>query len=233
MCPKLFVALSCLLFSTLDTQAGERILKYEKLLGFQNVTITKVTPSEIRIIHKGGITSIQFEDLPQPVRDNLGLTQNAADKYRVQLAMKQRKRALQLKQEKFLKSKRVAMTGTVSQVLENGVLLTDVVISDGSKIKKKIPYRVKVGGPTALNPDRKPKTVTRYRIEWIPARRRLNHEKIFVECSTSGFVDGSTFGEAVYSFSTFTYHNVLGAPKTVPAFTTDPKAVLKKHGLLE
>ncbi len=61
--------------------------------------------------------------------------------------------------------------------------------------------------------------------------RQIETWPIFVECDTSGLVDGAEFTEAVYANGTYAYGNVQGARKTIPAYTTDSQKVLDRAGL--
>lgn len=219
-------ALSVLLLSV---HADEKILKYEKLLEYEGVSITRITPSSIRIIHSGGATTIPFDKLPQSVRENLGLTEEAAKKHRDKLMVGKKAADLKSRKRRVIEKYKLSMTGRVSQVLTKGLLLNDVRYTDGSKVERKIRYKVKVGGPTALYPNRKTRYEYRYKSEWVLKVKTSG--VVFVECETSGFVDDSTFGSAVFSNGTFTYETVLGAAKTIRAYTTDPSAILKRNGL--
>jgi len=101
---------------------------------YQGVRITKVTPSEISIIHESGVARIPLKDLPEDLKTKFGYdptkaeahaaavaqadAQNAAAAAKAELAARQR--ALEQKQLKEAKEE----TFKVSQVIKNpkGVL---------------------------------------------------------------------------------------------------------------
>jgi hypothetical protein len=184
-------------------------------------------------MHESGVAKIQIEELPEEIRTQLGLTDAAAEEHREMLqARREAAQDLALKQ-RALASKRLIFTGTVFQVTDGGLLLRDVAYTDGTKEEKRVPYKVKTGGPTGLNPNARTTYDTRYKSEWVLKVRAFADWPIFVGCDTSGYVDGSTFSSVVYKHGTFSYTNVQGATKTIPSYTTDPKAVLDRAGLTE
>ncbi|MEX1049310.1 MAG: hypothetical protein WED15_07265 [Akkermansiaceae bacterium] len=216
-----------------SVHAEEDKMKFETLLDYKNVTVTKVEPDGIRIVHESGVAKIQIEKLPEEIRTQLGLSDDAAKEHREML---QEKREVALdfaKKQQALASKRLIFTGNVFQVTDGGLLLRNVAYTDGTKEEKKVPYKVKIGGPTGLNPNARTTYETRYNSEWVLKVRAFADWPIFVGCDTSGYVDGSTFSSVVYQHGTFSYTNVQGATKTIPSYTTNPKAVLERAGLTE
>jgi hypothetical protein len=159
----------------------------------------------------------------------LGLTEAAAKEHRDKVKASQKAAAIKTKKQKVIEKNKLAMTGRVSQVLTNGLLLNEVRYTDGSKVERKVRYKVRVGGPTALYPNRKVRYETRYKSEWV--LKVMTSGAVFMKCDTDGFVDNSNFGGAVFRDGTFSYETVLGAVKTVPSYTTDPSAILERNGL--
>ncbi len=206
-------------------------MKLDTLLDYKQVTITKVEPDGIRIIHESGAARIPYERIPDDLRTKLGMNQEVADAHRDMVKEQQQKVAEHNQKQQVLQKSRLFFAGTVFQVTEGGVLLKGVSFSDGTKEEKKIPYQVRTGGPSALHPDARVKTETRYKTEWVLKVRAFENWPIFVECNTAGYADGDEFSSAVYTNGTYAYTNVQGARKTIPAYTTDPSKVLKRVGL--
>ncbi len=217
-----------LLISNLDAEDTPK--KLDSLLEYKNVTITKIDPDGIRILHESGAATIPYEKLPEDLRTKLGMTKDDADAHRAHLHDQEQKIAEHNQMNQAVQNARLIFAGIVFQVTEAGVLLKDVSYTDGTKEEKKIPYTVRTGGPSALNPKARVTTETRYKTEWVLKVRQFQNWPIYVECDTSGYVDGSMFSGAVYTNGTYAYTNVQGARKTIPAYTTDPKKVLKRAG---
>lgn len=232
---KYILTLLSLLILTICSNAQEKKLKYEKLLKYEGVTITKITPTKISIIHKAGVTSIPIEDLPKEIRENLGMTSEKAEEQRDLMAKKKAKAMEQAKIERVLQKNRLIFSATVFQVTTGGVLLRDVSYSDGTYEKKTIrtPHKVRSGsGPTGLHPNRRYKYTTKYKtsVKSVLKVRTMDSWPIFVECDNTGYVDGADFTSTVYTDGTFAYNNTQGARKTIPAYTTDALKVLKRNG---
>lgn len=213
------------------SHAQEKILSYEKLLNYEEVVISKVTPSKILIVHKKGAASIAIEDLPESVRGNLGMTPEKAKKHRKLLVERRKKMALRANIKRTLARNRLYFTGSVFQVTEGGVLLNEVCFSNGTKEKIKIFYQVKTGGPTSLSPNRSYRYTTKSKTKWVLKVREMNYWPIFVRCDTTGYVDGSRFSDTVYADGTFSYTSTHDAKKTIPAYTTNTTEVLKRAKL--
>lgn len=223
------------------SHGAEKIVKYDKLLEYEEVTVTSVKPSYIRIMHKNGMTSIPIEKLSKDVRENLGLTLDSADTYRKKISNRlneQRKMAIRkAKIEKVFAKYQYSASGTILQVVNGGLLVRDVYLKKTipiiTKEEKKIPYKVQTGGPTKLSP-RRPRTIyTRYRYEWVEVKDygAFTIPLLFIRCETSKYVVDDKFTEEVYEDDTFSYTTILGAAKTITAYTTDASKVLERYGL--
>lgn len=225
---------AALLFSLIQLVSAEgEKMKFDKLSSYTNVTVTKIEPDGIRIIHESGIAKVPFESLPEEIRAKLGMTQEAADAHRRKIEVQQQQIAEETKKRQVLGAARLSFVGSVFQVTEGGLLLRNVSYSDGTKEEKKVPYKVKTGGPSGLYPNAKTTYETRYKSEWVLKVRPIPSWPIFVECDTSGYVDGQRFSGDVYPNGTFAYTNTQGARKTVPAYTTDPSKILGRAGVSE
>ena len=222
-----------LLFASMiaTLNAEEAPMKLDSLLDYKNVTITKVEPDGIRIMHESGAARIPYEKIPEELRSKLGMTQDGVDVHRDKVRDQQQKITQQNQKKQVLQNARLIFAGTIFQVTEDGVLLKDVSFTDGTKEEKKISYEVQTGGPSGLYPNARVTTETRYKTEWVLKVREFQNWPIYVECDTSRYADGDSFTSAVYTNGTYAYTNVQGARKTIPAYTTDPKKVLDRVGL--
>lgn len=107
----------------LETQ-GLRGAKYEA------VRITKITPSDVEIIHKGGVATIAIEKLPSDLQAKLGFDPSAAAELRA-AEQQQLKEAANRREEQQRASEQMAsastINGAVTQVDRDGLFL------DGNK----------------------------------------------------------------------------------------------------
>jgi type VI secretion system protein VasI len=70
--------------------AADDLLKYETLTTnsgktYSKVTVQKATPSYIKILHEGGITTLQFKDLPDPIQKAFEYDPAKAEAYEKQM----------------------------------------------------------------------------------------------------------------------------------------------------
>jgi hypothetical protein len=221
-----------LLFTLLaPLNAEEDKMKFDKLLDYTNVTVTKIEPDGIRIIHESGAAKIAYENVPEEVRAKLGMNQEAAEAHREKVQIQQQQIAEANKKQQVLAKARLTFVGSIFQVTDGGLLLRDVSYTDGTKEETKIPYKVQSGGPSGLHPNAPVTYTTHYNSEWVLKVRSMSSWPIFVECDTSGYADGDQFSGNVYANGTFAYTNTQGARKTIPAYTTDASKVLERAGL--
>ena len=110
--------------------------KYPELLQYKDVTIRKVEPDRIRIMHKTGFATIYIEELPPEVVKELGMTLKDVDGYREEV--KQKKLALRKKhKEKLEKIKKIKnseliiINATVTGIEDDGVIIYIQEIWDG------------------------------------------------------------------------------------------------------
>jgi hypothetical protein len=92
---------------------------------FQNVTITKVEPDAIRIMHEAGAAKIQFEMIPEELRKKFNMSSESVDLYREKIREQQVKQQRDAKERDLIVKKMISLDGTVLQVLETGVLLSE------------------------------------------------------------------------------------------------------------
>jgi len=198
-----------LLFTLLaPLNAEEDNMKFDNLLDYTNVMVTKIEPDGIRIIHESGAAKIPYESVPEDIRVKLGMNQEAADAHRQKVQVQQQQIAEATKKQQVLdKARLIFHDGTIFQVTDGGLLLRGVRYTDG-----------KTYYPKKENEQRVLRLLS---MSWL----------IFVSCDTSGYVDGGGFSGNVYANGTFAYTNTQGARKTIPAYTTDATKVLDRARL--
>ena len=188
--------------------------KFDELLGYKNVVVTKVEPDGIRIRHESGMKKLKIEDLPKEIREKFGLNEGAAREYR-EAALNQEKEAAKaeqasyeqqaaLQRAEFLK---YTVRGKIQQITPLGVLLRET--SAFRITEQQIPYEVKVDGPTAFEPNRKVKTETRYKLGKAPAYKEKLSRLVFVKCDVSKYKDSSKPDLEIeaYEMGDFIYRN--------------------------
>ena len=181
-------------------------MKFDNLLDYTNVTVTKIEPDGIRIIHESGAAKIPYESVPEDIRVKLGMNQEAADAYRQKVQVQQQQTAEATKKQQVLdKARLIFHHSTIFQVTDGGLLLRDVSYTDGKTYYPKNPKK-----------ENEKRVLRLLSMSWL----------IFVSCDTSGYVDGGGFSGNVYTNGTFAYTNTQGARKTIPAYTTDATKVL-------
>lgn len=67
--------------------------KFKELLGYTNVTVTKVEPDGIRIIHESGAAKIPIEKIPEELRSKFGINENGAQAHRQQIRENDQRRS--------------------------------------------------------------------------------------------------------------------------------------------
>ena len=205
--------------------------KYEKLLNFEGVTVREVQKDSIRIMHKAGFTTIPIEDLPQDIREELGMSMDGVEEHRERAAAEQveqaRKARIVAANKKVLAAAYLHIEyAKVFQVVDGGVLADVTSTWDGTY--KEVPqyetktYRVgnslsgyRTESREEFTGNKKVKNTNAYN-DWL----------IFVSCDTTGLVDGDKFAGDVWAVGTFSYTTAMGARKTIPKYTADPEEVI-------
>lgn len=221
-----FAALVCL--TALSAQEGT---KYPKLLDYEDVVVRKVEPDGIRIIHKGGVAKIPIELLPPEIVAELGLNPDDAALHRKNSGVAENEAARRQQAADFLKSRVTTLSGTILQVKDGGFLLSPARFTTGKTKEVKVPYTIREGGPTTLQPNRKATVRKGYKTETVP--ETVTVDVAWLACDTSPYIDGMKFEKSVYVLGKFNYVGVDGAERTVPSFTTDSVSLLAAAGLGE
>ncbi len=221
-----FAAFACL--SPLSAQEGKT---YPKLLDYEEVVVRKVEPDGIRIIHKGGVAKIPLERLPPEIVAELGLNPDDAALHRKNTGVAENEAARRQQAAEFLKSRVTTLSGTILQVKDGGFLLSPATFTTGKTKEIKVPYTIREGGPTTLQPNRKPVVRKGFKTETVP--ETVTVEVAWLACDTRNYIDGMNFEKSVYVHGKFNYVGVDGAERTVPSFTTDSAKLLAAAGLTE
>lgn len=215
------VCLPCLLAAIalsqpLSAQVGK---KYDRLLTYEEVEIRAVEPDGIRIMHKGGIGKIRIEDLPPAIVAELGLKKEDAEEHRKKAADAEAGAAKRQREANFLKSRTTTLKGEVLQVRANGILVSSATFTTGKTKEVKVPYTVREGGPTTLQPHRKVNVYTLYRTETVP--ETVSVDVVWLKCDPGPYIDGMAFEKSVFILGKYKYLGTDNAEHTVPSFTTD------------
>lgn len=213
------------LFSPAFAQEGK---KFDKLLEFEDVTIRKVEPDGIRIMHKGGIAKIAIERLPPEVVAELGLNAEDAELHRSNTKVAESEAATRQQAADFLKARVTKLSGTILQVKDGGLLLSPASFTTGKTREIKVPYTIREGGPTTLQPNRKVVVRKGFKTETVP--ETIVVEVAWLACDTRPYIDGMKFEKEVYLHGKYRYVGVDGAERTVPSFTTDSAKLLADAG---
>ena len=206
--------------------------KYDKLLDYEGVTVRKVEKGGIRIMHKSGFATIPIEDLPEEVREELGMSMEGVTEHREEIAAARAEAAdkarIMAAKKKILKNAYMHIEyASVFQVVNGGILARVSNTWDGTF--KEVPiYRTesnRVGNALSgyrnvrrkiFTGNKKVKN-TYYRHDWL----------IFVRCDNSGLRDGSRFSGDVWDAGTYSYTTAIGGGKTIPRYTTNPEDITK------
>lgn len=199
---------AALLIPVSAIEPGDRI----DLEGYKNARLLKVEPDGIRIQHATGISKIPLEDLPAEMAKSLGLQKKSADAYRKVNRAKDAQKRLEKQQAKWLEETALFVERyTVAEIHPQGLRL------------KRFRVLGKGKGSSA----------------------ELRDEAILLDCNTSGHVDGgkyftkfklylpkahSPLGQRIriWPCGTYAYSTVLGASRTIPAYTVSPDKALSK-----
>lgn len=203
----------------LDSQLSKET-KFDSLLSYKNVVVTKVYPDGLKIQHADGVTKIQIEELPADVRVQFGLEEAGALKHRVNQARLAKESArLRPVYEKLAKQKLI-VNADIIQAVSWGVLLAEFTTAQTTERReKRVPTVLRSGGPTGLHPNAPYTTITSYHTEW-ENDFTFFEDVIFVECEASNLSRGQVLQATIYPYGTYTYDTVGGRRKTIKRFTT-------------
>jgi len=197
--------LSFILFGMLHAQPEKEPIRFAalRLIGDQilhDVTVRKIMPDAVSVIHSSGVVTIPFEKLSPEDSKTLGISKESTTKAREEKEAKRKADAESTRQSELLdtlaSSFFTRVRGKVLQVMPKGILLTDVKILTGF-------YETVEG----LRPGM---------LTHLARTRDL--DKCFVLCDPSGLVDGAGYTAIVGNDGTYSYENTLGANVTTTLY---------------
>ncbi|MDA7540340.1 hypothetical protein N8549_00285 [bacterium] len=224
------IFIASVLATLLVTQVFSEEKRYETLLGYKNVVVKKVLKDGIRVMYSGGFVKIAIEDLPEEVREELGMSMEGVEDYRKQeaaeaaarskqLRARAKKRAVVTNRKKLLETTRgKVIEGVVQAVNQEGCLI-DVYIWEDGHIETYRPNRVEV---------KERKRVISYKKYQNRDGSYEVFSRIFIKCKTDGLSDGLKISNSkkglgswdIWPIGTYSYKTPF-CTKTVRAFTTD------------
>ncbi len=189
----------------------------ERLTGFSDVEITKVSPHKIHIRHHEGGKTLSFDELPESLRKQFGMTADTAKLAEKSEQIARKENARQLAKNNFLTHEAIQVSGVVIQVLETGVLVAEGIVYTDITQPIIVEKQICVDGPTALNPNR----AHRFRRMITDETAMLLLELpslVFIQTPTENFFDGASIEATIWHHGN---HRVFLDEQTltVPAFT--------------
>lgn len=204
-------------------------LEFEKLLNYESVRVTKITPGGITIMHKSGMAKIPFAEIPEDIRKQLGLNAEDAEAF----ADKEQKAKAQLikraKMRKLLEENELVLSGIILEITKTGVLLKEAYSTNGEKEKVTSGGRLPRTGQGRIGGNgvkRKPSTEERLKKTYYEDRF------VHVECDNEKFVDGQKWEGKVYPAKK--YHYSMDGIRTgdvMEGFQTSSSNFLEWKGL--
>ena len=128
-----------------------------KLAGYEQVTILKVEPDGIRIMHKDGIAKVPYKLLPKEMQEKLKFDPDAAKDFGEKVRSAQQEREMAEETLEILKKNNASVIGTIFQVVRGGILLENVICGSSKMVqaKKEITTGTKFGtDPNIMHPER-------------------------------------------------------------------------------
>jgi len=181
---------------------------------YEDVTVREVTPSGIKIFHKIGTATIQYEQLPEKLQEELGgFDGEKARAHRQELAAKQRrndeqtKRAIQRLRARQLDAEIKELEEAVKEPTRLFVkqMLDGAALGNASfkiKVKREERTRRPLGGYDV-----------RTTYDWVWTN--YSEETLYVEGLPSDLVDGDSWTGWTVGAGSHSYTSALGARATV------------------
>ena len=223
--------------------------RYETLLGYKNVVVKKVWKDGIKIMHSGGFANVDIEDIPENVREDLGMSVEGLKDYREKKSVALAARSKQLierSQKQAAISKRKKVLDETEREISDAKVLS--VTNEGCLIDMR-EWSVTAEVPEILNTIKRTGTaLTGYRTFKSSKVVGTQKEKksvfleegqtniVFVKCNTDGLSDGSRIVsggiyvdnriigsrfKSIWPTGTHSYKAVNGSTNTVREFTND------------
>ncbi len=191
-------------FDTITTKSGRT---------FEAVSITKQEPDGLRITHAEGTAKILFADLPDEILVFFKYDPAAAEAHQKKVLNERLAAEKEKKVQTFLKEKGMEIEGTVLQVHQQGLLITDAITAmikfpDGTE---------RPASPAAMEEASKLKNKPPLReVNLAPGDLSL----IFLEQNPAGIVDNQKVNALVWPIGTYRYVNSVGSARTIPRYTS-------------
>ena len=243
-----------LLFPVLLAAEDEKLSELVTLDGkfYQDVTIRKIEPDGLSIVHKAGTAKVPFEKLPESMQEKYGYNADAAAAHRKQLAEAQRAResaekAAREKQAKAAKTQAAATADMeFSENLEMAAKMVDVSAFQNSKIG--LIGDIRVGTLTTEPIKSTLGTTIGHKPAWVYRDRAIGGviagttgAKAGIESDDTGRPDGLPSIEKVviswkgkaWRIGKISYPSDHGLTETAPYFTASEKvasAFYKQNG---
>jgi hypothetical protein len=116
----------------------------------------------------------------------------------------------------------IKIQGNIRIIVEDGIVLSDITMSDGSRVEIQEEYHVRIDGPTPMQPTKKLVTEKRYRSKFVDQVVKVKKFRYFVECDPKNYYNNQDYSGVVYPYGTKTIGEY-----TYKAFTTDPEKFLQ------
>ncbi|MEM9235184.1 MAG: hypothetical protein AAGB14_00295 [Verrucomicrobiota bacterium] len=186
---------------------------------YERVTIRKVEPDGLRIMHSSGMAKISFEDLPEEVRKEHGYSEEEAAAYRKQQEEAERKARADLRSDEARRRLKKANRELLETVKNSAIVAKGKVIQNpgtgyvrASFNQKIIQTEMVVSGLS-----RKPKK----KVIWGGGDSNA------IIYGLGNPVDGESWESVLYPAGTMTYETVLGAGTTVKRYATTPERAIQ------
>lgn len=205
---------------------------------FEGVTVSRRTPDGVAFRTDSGVSKVRFERLPDHLQARFEYDPEETREYRERRAAEtaarreaarraELKRRAQREREELLPELDTTLSGTVAQILKDGVLLRG-----SAATRPGIGYRerlVQTDGPTTLSPhrEREYRTVVEKIIEPQPIELGSGTTKLVDRQLAKTALDGQQVSVLVYPIGRFHYIDRAGNERTVACFTTEPETAAR------
>ncbi|WP_043588957.1 hypothetical protein [Geminisphaera colitermitum] len=192
----------------------------------KSARIITSTPAAAVVKHEGGVTTVEWHLMPDALQKQYGYDPEVAKTHEKETQARVRaSREKEQAKADLEECRKLAHAGTleVLQVVPGGILAKGVVYYGPPKTTQAI--QSAKGKGIGLDSH---KMVTYTWTETETMRESRWVDRIFVECDTSGLVDGQSVNKLLWPDGIYSYTNTLGAGMTIPRYTTsEQKAVLR------
>ncbi|MCG2658625.1 MAG: hypothetical protein L6437_00055 [Kiritimatiellae bacterium] len=198
---------------------------------YKAAKVTRTTPSTLTIMHKAGVVTVPFSNLPNDIREKYGYDPSKAEAY----ARQKVEGALLARIKVDMKKISHTVAAELSQVLENGSLA--YVTEYQTVISTNIITESSSGGYKTHTDLTGRRYVIRSGSHGSHVRAEVQKnirqskwdEPVFIQGVSRGYVDGDTWTGRIYPIGTYSYTTTIGAPKKIRRYTTDSTEAFEFH----